>query len=105
MADYVVVGPYMTYVVPLLDDGTGPYEDGADCYLVRNAPNAKAAKWAAWRHAKSTAGRYPWEGTWPGWVRVNETHPLSGVKAEAAGPRESEGWPACAIVEYVEAGS
>lgn len=56
-----------------LGDGTGPSEPWRECALVK-APNAKAAKWEAWRIWKRLGSKWAEE--------IEDWHPLHGVTAE-----------------------
>lgn len=72
---YVVTGPERLYVDRVLDDGSGPVTPEHDVYLV-DAPNAKAAKWAAFRKAKEQKALW-----WTDLDRDHE-HPLTGVRVQ-----------------------
>lgn len=80
---WVVVSPVMAVTVPLLDDGTGPVEEGSDVALVR-ARTAADAKWAAYRLWQTRDPRHGRLGDWPREARDNALHPLHGVTAKRA---------------------
>jgi hypothetical protein len=81
---YVVTSPVRWAVVPVTDDGMGPSEPHFDVYLV-DAPNRKAAKWAAWKHAQLC--RDMW------WLDHDIEHPLAGVTIEEAPDEDPASWP------------
>ena len=76
MSDYVVLSPeYEKY--PMCWDPPEPPEYSRDAALIVNAATASQAKWAAarlWeRHQRIS---------WPGEMRADGRHPLSGVTVE-----------------------
>ena len=77
---YLVYTPEYGTVIPILDDGSGPMEYGADVMLVRaqNARRAKVLAVRAWR-------RKPWkQARWLHDCLSDGRSPFVGLKAERA---------------------
>src|SRR5467141_870369 len=82
MPRYLVYTPQYPTVVPILDDGTGPTEWGADVLYVRatSRQRAKVLAVRAWR-------RSPWRRHNGDWVKDADSdgrNPFAGLKVESA---------------------
>jgi len=73
MTHYNVISPEMSFVIPILDDGSGPTEYFA-CVASVDAKNK--------REAKSLALKDVLFFDWIQWARDNEKNPFSGLKVE-----------------------
>jgi hypothetical protein len=82
---WVVYTPEYGTVVPILDDGSGPTEYGADVLYVRAATRQRAKVLAvqAWRHNR---GRPSWmhHGAWLERQDSDGACPFTGLKVEPA---------------------
>ena len=70
MTHYFVVSPTMSYVVPILDDGTGPIEEGA-CVVSVEARTK--------RDARKLAVKHPDMADWVDMARGDDQNPFSGL--------------------------
>jgi len=83
---WIVQSPRYERVVPLLDDGSGPTEEGPDVLLVEAATRA-AARWIAAR---------VWlldRLSWCSQNRADGCHPLSGLEVLDGSLCDPEDWP------------
>lgn len=81
MPRYLVYTPEYPTVVPILDDGSGPTEWGADVLYVRatSRQRAKVLAVRAWTRSSYRRGAH-----WVRDARGDSRNPFAGLKVEAA---------------------